>query len=157
MEETRGYQDLASSAYGHDNKVQYHAQVPQGDLAVVVVDDRAEGIARIAHIEVCSGTKTLQRCPRCKTTDIARRRTVFPTYRCNRCRQTFEHPKHDEIEVDVHEAEAHFTEWVPLNAVSRDDIRTAALNRGQTAIRPLNVSKLRQRLRLRPDALRLVP
>lgn len=146
-----GYDDLAWSVYRYDNKVQYHAQVSKGDLAVVVVDDGAEGIARIDRIVVRRGTKTLQRCPGCQTTDIARRRTISPTYRCNRCKNTFEYPKHDEIEVDVHEA--HLVDWAPVHGISRGAIRDSAVNKGQTSIRPLVPSKVRALLGRSPEAL----
>jgi predicted RNA-binding Zn-ribbon protein involved in translation (DUF1610 family) len=108
-----GYDDLASSVYRYDNKVQYHAQVCMGDLAVVIVDNEAEGIARIDRIVVQGGSKTLQRCPGCGTTAIARRRAISPTYRCSRCKETFDHPKHDETDVDAYEA--HLVHWPALN------------------------------------------
>jgi hypothetical protein len=149
-----GYQDLASSVYRYDDKVQYHAQVGTGDLAVVVVDGEAEGIARIDHVLVRRDVKTLQRCPDCRTTDIARRRTVSPTYRCNRCKETFQHAKHDEIDVDVHEA--HLIDWVPLHGISGGDIRKTALSKGQTSIRPLESARVRNLLAASPDAVRLI-
>jgi ribosomal protein L37AE/L43A len=149
-----GYQDLASSLYRYDDKVQYHAQVSPGDLAVVVVDGEGAGIARVDRVLVRRDVKTLQRCPGCKTTDIARRRTVSPTYRCNRCKETFEHPKHDVIDVDVHEA--HLVDWVPLRGISGDDIRNTALSKGQTSIRPLESSKVRALLTPSPGVERLM-
>ena len=149
-----GYDDLASSLYRYDDKVQYHGQVRAGDLAVVVVDGAAEGIARIDRIVVHRGTKTLQRCPGCKTTDIARRRTLSPTYRCNRCKETFEHPKHDEVDVDVHEA--HLIDWQALQGISGGEVRRTALSQGQTSIRPLEPSRVRGLLAGSPNAARLI-
>jgi hypothetical protein len=149
-----GYDDLASSVYRYDNKVQYHGQVSKGDLAVVVVDDEAQGIARIHRVVVQRGSKTLQRCPGCETTAIARRRTVSPTYRCSRCKETFDHPKDDEIDVDVYEA--HLEDWTPLHGVSRGAVRETALNNGLTAIRPLDPPKLRKAISCSPDAVRLI-
>jgi tRNA(Ile2) C34 agmatinyltransferase TiaS len=121
---------------------------------VVVVDDEARGIARIDQVVVQRGSKTLQRCPGCGTTAIARRRSVSPTYRCSRCKETFDHPKHDEIDVDVYEA--HLVDWVPLRGLSRNAVRRTALNKGQTAIRPLDPPKFRDRVSLSPDALGLI-
>lgn len=149
-----GYDDLASSLYRYDDKVQYHGQVRAGDLAVVVVDGAAEGIARIDRIVVHRGTKTLQRCPGCKTTDIARRRTVSPTYRCNRCKETFEHPKDDEVDVDVHEA--HLIDWQALQGISGGEVRRTALSQGQTSIRPLEPSRVRSLLSGSTHAMRLI-
>ena len=149
-----GYDDLTSSLYRYDDKVQYHAQVRAGDLAVVLVDREVAGIGRIDRIVVRPDTKTLQRCPGCKTTDIARRRTVSPTYRCNRCRETFEHPKHDEVAVDVHEA--HLLDWEPLRGISGGEIYKTALTQGQTSIRPLEPSRVRTLLAGSPDAVRLI-
>jgi predicted RNA-binding Zn-ribbon protein involved in translation (DUF1610 family) len=118
------------------------------------VDDEAEGIARIDRIVVWRGTKTLQRCPGCETTAIARRRTLSPTYRCSRCRETFDHPKHDEIDVDVYAA--HLGHWVALHGVSRSAVRQTALKKGQTSIRPLDPPKLRKVVSFSPDAVRLI-
>jgi hypothetical protein len=139
-----GYTDDPTTVYRYDSLVQYHAQVSSGDIAVVVVDDEAIGVARIERIWASSGTKTLQRCPGCKTTNLARRRTISPPYRCNGCGDTFTHPKHDEVEVTTFEAE--LGGWNALSNISRRQVRDVADAKGQTAIRPLNAEGVRRLL-----------
>jgi ribosomal protein L37AE/L43A len=139
-----GYADDPTTVYRYDSLVQYHAQVNSGDIAIVVVDEEATGAARIERIRASAGTKTLQRCPGCKTTNLARRRTISPPYRCNSCGETFTHPKHDEVEVTTFEAE--LGAWHPLRNISRQHVRDVAAAKGQTAIRPLNVEEARRLL-----------
>jgi putative restriction endonuclease len=149
-----GYDDDVERVYRYDSLVQYHAQVRRGELAIVVVDDDAVGIARIEQIETSPGTKQLRKCPGCKTTDIRRRKTVDPPFRCQRCGGQFTHPKDDEVDVTLYTAR--FRDWSPLRGVTRAEVRRSALKRGMTAIRPLDPDRVRSMLRNKGPVIPLI-
>lgn len=135
-----GYEDDPHEVYQYDSKVQYHAQIEAGDVAVIVVDDEAIGIAQIDRIEKQQAEKTLQRCPNCRTTSIRHRRTSSPAYRCDRCKNEFDQPKDDVI--DVTQFRAYLSDFEELQGISSTDVRNAAQDRGLTAIRPLDPDRV---------------
>ncbi len=77
-----GYDDIVHEKYQYDNFVPNHKQVSEGDIAVVRDQTELLGLAKILFIDKQASTKKRKRCPICKTTNIDKRTTKKPTFRC---------------------------------------------------------------------------
>lgn len=84
-------------------------QLPSGVTNVRFVRDRSAP-------EQWQGTKQLSRCPDCKKTNIASRKTKSPQFRCDDCHFEFELPFLAESEV-THYRTDHEQGWVDLASV----------------------------------------
>lgn len=99
-----GYDDQYDAYYSWDSNVPNHKNLSVGDPIALWDKQRLLGVSVIEEIETARGTKVLSRCPSCATTRISERKRAQPRYRCMKCRQEFDTPVVDVVEVDVYKA-----------------------------------------------------
>ncbi|WP_228002978.1 HNH endonuclease signature motif containing protein [Nocardia australiensis] len=132
------YDDDAATHYSWDSRVPNWRQVRAGD--VIAVWDEAEliGISVIEAIKPGRGNKPIARCPNCERTNIERRTTMSPTYRCYNCKATFEEPEYEETEVDTFRSD-HGQSWVELpGSLTAGELRAlCVMPKSQNSIREL--------------------
>jgi transcriptional regulator with XRE-family HTH domain/predicted restriction endonuclease len=93
-----GYADVIDQCYIYDTTVPNHKNVKANDWVVLVNKKEILGLARIANIKIDIVTKSRYRCPVCGNTQVEKRKTKTPPYRCNKGHE-FEHRDSEEIEV----------------------------------------------------------
>jgi hypothetical protein len=93
------YDDEAASHYSWDSQVPNFRQIRVGDIIAIWDELELVGISVIESIEEGHGSKQIDRCRKCKKTNIERRLRRKPTYRCYNCEETFEEPIQDTVEV----------------------------------------------------------
>ena len=77
------YEDVLSSFYSYDDKVQNHKQVKVGDLLFIRSRSSLDGIGRIARIDEQRSEKRFIKCPECQTGRVHKRVGLRPTYKCS--------------------------------------------------------------------------
>jgi HNH endonuclease len=107
------YDDDPTSHYSYDSNVANSRQVGVGDKLVFWDEVSLIGASTVASIDQRPGVKMISRCPECKTTNIAARKTKTPRFRCDDCHAEFEVPVIDEVEVTVYQTD-HQQGWVDL-------------------------------------------
>lgn len=137
-----GYDDSPSSTYRFDSSVANSRHVKSGDLAFIRNRDGLLGIACIEHVGSEPGEKELLRCPVCRRTGIHERRTRTPLYRCNDGHE-FDEPVREIIQVTKYEAHYGGTFVHVDAAISRSDLRSAALKTNdQMSIEEIDATKI---------------
>lgn len=111
-----GYDDDPRITYRWDSTVPHHAALSPGDAIVLWDKKTSIGASVIEDIHHGTTVKTLNRCPSCRKASIKARRTMLPTYLCNRCGETFNHPENIRKEVTTYETH-HDVAWVDLEGV----------------------------------------
>ena len=148
-----GYEDVLSHSYDYDSTVQRSRHVRKGDLVLVRNRKNGLGVSIIDSIERRPGTKARHRCPQpgCGSTDIKKRRTIVPLYRCGVCRFEFDDPRTEMIRITAYRAN-YGSRWQRLSpAPSIREFEGAYLNRAQQhAIRELDLDMLVDYLDLGP-------
>lgn len=99
-----GYDDLVHAHYDFDSNVPNSKRVSQGDVVVVRDADYVLGTSIIDELTSWQGEKDLSRCPNCSYTQIKKRLSVSPLYRCQKCRREFEVPASETVNVTMYRA-----------------------------------------------------
>ncbi len=134
------YSDDPRSSYQYDSLVPYHRQLKPKDLVLIRQDDVLLGAANVESIEETQHKRAVYHCPVCDTTDIHRRKTRQPEFRCGR---GHEFPSRREEMVDCVKFVAHFERtFVPIDdAFPLSEVRNASLSASdQASIRPIAIS-----------------
>ncbi|MFF0455447.1 HNH endonuclease [Nocardia africana] len=143
------YDDDAANHYSWDNRVPNHLQVKVGDIIAVWDEHELLGISVIESIEHGTGTKVVSRCPHCKKTNLERRKTLTPEYRCYNCKKTFNEPVLETVDVETFRSN-HGQSWVPLPGTLRaEDLRALCKKtRSQNSFRELQWAPFLTAIRL---------
>jgi len=151
-----GYDDEPRTRYCWDSTVANHGRIKVGDVIVLWSKTGSIGVSIIETIEIRDSTKMTHRCPFCKKSNIKKRLTKMPQYRCNRCKETFERPESRRVNV-VNYISTHSGHWIPLWEVLEASVmRSCCLSpKSQLSLRPLDWSKFETALRHRGIALKL--
>ncbi|MDE5422914.1 helix-turn-helix domain-containing protein [Ancylomarina sp. DW003] len=94
-----GYADKIDEYYVYDTTVPNHKNVKEKDWIVLINKKEILGFAKIKKINSSNVLKSRYRCPECGNTQVERRKTKTPPYRCNKGHE-FENRDSEEIEVD---------------------------------------------------------
>lgn len=139
-----GYDDDPRVTYRWDSTVPHHGALSPGDAIVLWDKKTSIGASVIEDIHRGTTVKTLNRCPNCKKASIKARRTMLPTYLCNRCGETFNHPENVRKEVTTFETQ-HDVAWVDLDGVlTGAELRNLCRDPGsQQSMRPLRWNAFR--------------
>lgn len=151
-----GYDDQVDAYYSWDSHVPNHKQLRVGDPIAVWDKAGLLGVSVIEEIETWPGTKVLNRCPKCRTTRISRRKTLVPRYRCMRCQREFDVADTEVVEVLQYLAR-YDAAWTSLDGLlGEHEVRSLGVHSGDiNAMRPLNWVALQTALLAR-DASRAV-
>lgn len=118
------YKDQVGESYNYDSKVANSKQIKANDYAIIIDKNRILGLAKIQNIILTSGTKFIRKCPECGSTTIDTRKTLKPTYRCNKG-HSFNVPDSKEIDVKLYSAiyNNNYLDLYNSNNVSLMDLR----------------------------------
>jgi ribosomal protein L37AE/L43A len=148
----QGYDDDPSRVYRYDSDVANHKQLAAGDLVLIRNRSGLLGVATIETIKTASRTKNRQRCPKCDTVDLKRRKTIQPEWRCDKG-HTFSEPAIETIEIKGYEARFENTYVATPDAVPASELKLAAMRRNdQLSIEELNIGALETRLTAFPGS-----
>jgi putative restriction endonuclease len=98
-----GYEDQHRVLYRYDSTVANHRKVSSGDLVLIRGAGGAHGIALVETLKASQGTKTIQRCPICRSTGLKARKVTAPRWRCNN-KHEFDSPLVEQMAVTLYEA-----------------------------------------------------
>lgn len=133
-----GYDDDPRVTYRWDSTVPHHAALSPGNAIVLWDKKTSIGASVIEDIHRGTTVKTLNKCPACGKASIKARRTMLPTYLCNKCGGTFNQPDTVVREVTTYETR-HDVAWVDLEGVlTGAQLRELCKDPGsQQSMRPL--------------------
>jgi hypothetical protein len=141
-----GYDDSAGRHYSYDSRVANHRQVRVGDLVVVRGPDTSHGAGFIPQVSEDEGIKIYSRCPTCKTSQLERRKTLSPIFRCTNG-HTFDEPIKSEERVTRYRAEF-APGYLELDDFGAETIDALCLHGSrQNAIRELDLQHVLAALR----------
>lgn len=150
---TDRYDDDPASHYSWDSTVPNRDAVSVGD-ALILWDSRTLlGVSVIETIGTGTQLKTFARCQSCGGSNVERRRTLIPAYRCYVCKAEFDEPRTHSREVQTYRSE-HRAGWIDLEgALPGQQLRElCAKPRSQLSIRSLDWARFVGALRaVRPD------
>ena len=140
-----GYSDKTGKEYKYDNLVPNYKKVKMNDLAIIRKENKIIGITKVEKITESESTKEHNRCPTCKKTDIRKRKSRQPKYKCGKCSEEFNIP--DTTEKVVTSFTAYLSEYLPLeNAPSVKDVKKCAIGgngaKSRLSILPLDPVKI---------------
>lgn len=146
------YDDDAANHYSWDNRVPNHQRVKVGDIIALWDESELLGISVIESIERGRGTKDISRCRTCGKTNLERRTTLTPVYRCYDCKDTFDNPVIETVEVETFRSN-HGQSWVPLpGSLRADELRALCVKpKSQNSFRELQWSHFLTAVRLSSD------
>jgi hypothetical protein len=122
--------------------------VSTGDLIVLRDDTGSLGVGFVKRVLECPGRKTRHRCPTCGTSQLERRRTLTPRFRCTRG-HAFEASVDSDEDVVVYRAE-YERSYLESRALSPNALESLCLARSrQNAIRELDLDRTMAELRQR--------
>jgi len=98
-----GYDDDPQAVYRYDSNVANHRRVKPGDIVFIRSRSEVLGISEIERILEGTGQKERLRCPHCHVTNIKRRLTQSPPWRCKNG-HIFEEPDNEPVSVTTYEA-----------------------------------------------------
>jgi hypothetical protein len=137
-----GYGDVLGSRYVWDSTVPNHANVQPGDLAVLRNGSFVLGVAWIDEILTGTRSKVRRRCPSCRSTAFKTRKHATPRYKCSPCKDAFDVPTEEQIEVTVYAADYERT-WRTTTDMRTTALTPAYLSQSQQhSIRELNIAYL---------------
>jgi hypothetical protein len=136
-----GYDDDARRSYDYDNFVPNYKQVSVGDRVILRDKVQVMGWAIVEEIVIEARTKRRGRCPKCRATQLKKRKREVPAYRC-RCGASFDNPNWADEPCQWHRAKfgksyKRIEVLVPLQSVWE----TAVNINKQNAIQELDNSK----------------
>jgi putative restriction endonuclease len=124
----------------YDSNVPNHLKVDTGDLLFLRDQDRLLGFGRIGQIRSFEASKTILRCPVCRTSQIYRCRDLQPAFYCREHKAIAE-PIQELISVRRYEADYSRT-YTPVTAgIWADDLRTVCVRYN----RQLSIQQVDQR------------
>lgn len=105
MEGERQYggSDGPLTLYRYDNDLANYLQVRPGDLVVVRTKSTVLGMANVEEIITGTAAEQRLRCPICGNTNIKRRKTMSPPWRC-KTNHSFLEPDAEQVTVATYEA-----------------------------------------------------
>lgn len=109
------YGDELGRRYVYDSNVVNHRRVSEGDLLVIRDRQLVFGYGVVERVERQPGVKEMQRCVRCGSADLARRRVTAPSCRCNDCGAEFDEPRIEAVDVTVFSA-VYESWWIPFES-----------------------------------------
>ncbi|MEV6323470.1 HNH endonuclease [Nocardia sp. NPDC051787] len=132
------YDDEAATHYSWDSRVPNCRQVRVGDLIAVWDEAELIGVSVVETIERGFGPKPIARCRNCHKTNIERRTTLRPTFRCYECKAMFDEPEYEEAEVETFRS-THSQGWVDLpGTLTAKELRALCVKpKSQNSIREL--------------------
>jgi putative restriction endonuclease len=141
-----GYDDVAGRRYSYDSQVPNHLNLSLGDLVVMRDASGSLGVGFIDQIECGEGDKSHRRCPECGTSQLERRKTLAPPFRCTNG-HTFEEPV--ETSAPVTRYSAQFGQsYRQFPQLRPEDIESLCLARSkQNAMRELDLDRTLEVLR----------
>ncbi len=152
----RGYDDDPRDLYKYDSLVPNHRRLSEGDVVFIRDREHVLGMAVIQKISSSPGTKTLLRCPACRTTSIKARTQSSPRYRCNNG-HTFEEPMAETRDVKLYEAKFGSSFVTLIGELRVEQLRSALKGSSdQLSIQPVDLDRLRPALRSSRRALDLI-
>ncbi|AYF75131.1 HNH endonuclease [Nocardia yunnanensis] len=142
------YDDEASTHYSWDSRVPNFRQVKPGDIIAVWDERELIGASVIESIAEGVGNRPLARCPRCRKTNIERRTTLTPTFRCYECKATFDEPELEDAQVRTFRS-THSQGWVDLTGtLSGTELRALCVKpRSQNSIREIHWDEFERAVR----------
>ena len=140
-----GYDDSIDAYYSWDSTVQNHAKLKVGDNVALWDGAVLLGAATIESISREAGTKTRRRCPTCTKTGFKR---SGDGYYCPNCKDHFDDPTVEEIEVTKYRA-SYASTWTDLlGALAGGEVRSVCVSpRNMHSMRPMNWASLADALR----------
>jgi hypothetical protein len=143
-----GYDDELGSRYSYDSGVPNHSGPRPGDVIVLRDESGSRGVAFIEQIHTEEGSKLRRHCPYCGTSQMERRITLSPKFRCTNG-HTFENPKQRSTRVVHYRAEYGGT-FRECRELEPKEIEALCLARSkQNAIRELDLDRTFRALRRR--------
>lgn len=137
-----GYDDSPSDIYRYDSDVANHLRVAQGDVAIVRTRDHVKGAAIVEQIIRGEGRKQRLRCPICSATNIKRRVTVSPAWRCKN-QHSFDEPERQWDTVSTYEAHYKNTFQPTGSGLTVDQLHKAVIRPSdQMSIKEVDLSRL---------------
>ena len=134
-----GYADNLGKTYLWDSTVPNHLIVKPRDVFVLWDSKQLLGLSVVSSIAAIASQKTRFRCPTCNSTNLRKRLTKLPTYRCGEqtCRREFAVPLKETIFVTEYCAD-YTSCWVPMpGRLSAANCRDLGRSRkSQHSIRP---------------------
>jgi hypothetical protein len=141
-----GYDDELTETYRYDSNVANWKRVAAGNLLLLRDREQLIGVARVRRIESYPSTKSLQRCPVCRTTGIKERRHREPRFRCNNGHE-FELPAMDIVRCTKLEARFESSFRRASGMVSTERLRSACPRyTDQLSVQRLDLSGLSEDL-----------
>lgn len=107
------YDDHESSHYSWTSRVPNHRQVKPGDVIAIWDESELLGMSVIESIDVGEGTTTVSRCPKCTKTNLERRLTLTPEFRCYDCKEEFDSPVMETVAVKTYRSN-HSQGWISM-------------------------------------------
>ncbi|MFJ4650455.1 HNH endonuclease [Nocardia sp. NPDC088792] len=142
------YDDDVSTQYSWDSRVANHLQVEPGHIIVVWDEQELLGASVIESITQGQGNRPIARCPSCRKTNIERRSTIQPAFRCSECKITFDEPQLEDAEVATFRS-THGQGWVDLiGTLQAAELRALCVKpKSQNSIRELRWTEFRAAVR----------
>ena len=134
------YADHAGKVYAYDSLVPNHKQLSADDRIVLRVEDAIVGVGIIAKIETSNSVKIHRRCSACGTTDIRRRASRNPPWKCGRCRAEFDIPSSTETRVVAYHA--HFSRFSQIKNPPSAKVLKACAVKGDGLVSQLSMLEL---------------
>lgn len=142
-----GYDDEPAKHYRWDSTVANHGRISVGDVIVLWNKSGSIGASIVESIELSDTTKNAHRCPFCGKSNIKKRVTKAPLYRCNKCKATFDRPETRVVDVVAYTS-THSRSWIPLwEVLDAPAMRSCCQStKSQLSLRPLDWSKFEKAL-----------
>lgn len=113
-EEAR-YADALGQRYDFDSNVINHKKVAVGDILVIRDRHLVYGYGVVEAVEQRPGIKMMNRCPNCRSSDLATRKRLLPAHRCNDCSFSFDQPNAEPMSVMLYSA-TYLDRWFPFDS-----------------------------------------
>lgn len=135
-----GYGDELASHYSYDSRVPNHRGPAVGDLVLLRDEKGSLGVAFVEELQEAAGHKRHRRCPSCGTSQLSRRRTLKPTFRCTNG-HTFDAPVETMADVSEYRA-VYCRSFLPFRGLDAAELETLCKARSrQNAIRELDLDR----------------
>ncbi|OAK51722.1 HNH endonuclease [Rhodococcoides kyotonense] len=134
------YDDDPSSQYVSNSQVPNSRNISVGDALVVWDQKRLLGASIVERVELAAGKKDLKKCPYCGPgRSLDERLTLKPRYKCGRCKNEFDEPATETIDVTTYRTH-HGEGWIDLaGELSGDKLRSVCKSaKSQLSIRELD-------------------
>lgn len=141
-----GYADDPSREYAYDGFVNNSRKVRQNDVVLVIGDQHVLGLGVIEEIRQWPCDKTIRYCPECGNTNLKRRKTMTPLFRCDRG-HTFDVPDDRAKPTTCYLARYRDSFRAFRRLIDRETIRACeAAPTSQGGLRPLDRERTRELL-----------